>query len=225
MHEPQVAPLGIQGPKATELAARIWGDQVRDIRFFRYKRVDVHGTPMILARSGFSAQGGFELYFEGADGAAIWNDLMEAGRDLDVRAGSPIQAERVEAGLLSYLADITPDMTPLEAGLGKLCELDEDLGCVGWDALREKRAPERQLRPIEIEGAPLPPQSVFWDVTAGGRRVGRISSCCRAHSFDCNAAIGLIDASHWEPGTALVVHTPDGPRDAVVREKFWRMLK
>ncbi|WP_306113016.1 MULTISPECIES: dimethylsulfoniopropionate demethylase [unclassified Roseovarius] len=222
VHEPQVAPLGIQGPKADELAARIWGAQVKDIRFFRHARVDVNGTPMVLARSGYSVQGGYELYFEGETGGDIlWDQLMEAGRDLDVCAGCPCQAERVEAGLLSYLSDITPDMTPFEAGLGRFCDMERDPGCLGWDALQAKQTPTRQIRPIEIAGDPLPPQGTFWPVEAEGQRVGRISSSCRAYDFDCNAAIGLIDASHWEPGTAVQVHTPAGMREAEIKEKFW----
>ena len=222
VHEPEVSPLGIQGPKADDLAARIWGDAVRDLRFFRHMRVDVNGTPMLLARSGFSTQGGFELYFEGtAGGDVLWNQLWEAGRDLDVRAGAPHQSERIESGLLSYLSDITQDVTPFEAGLGKLCTMDRDIGCLGWKALQARQNPARQLRPIEIAGDPLPPQTAFWPVTIGGLRVGRISSSCRAYSFDSNAAIGMIGQNHWEPGTNLVVHTPTGPRDAIIKEKFW----
>ncbi len=219
--EPEVSPLGIQGPKADELAARIWGNRVRDLRFFRHMRVDVDGAPMVLARSGFSTQGGFELYYEGQDGSAIWNALLEAGRDLDVRVGVPHQSERVEAGMLSFNADITFDMTPFEAGLGHFCEMGRDVGCLGWEALRDKQQPTRQLRPIEIAGDPLPPLSTFWSVSVAGQNAGRISSACRAYSFHCNAAIGLIGADFWDAGTALVVHTPDGPREAVIKDRFW----
>ena len=222
IHEPHVAPLGIQGPKADDLAARMWGDQVRDLRFFRWMRVNVNGQPMVLARSGYSVQGGFELYFEGETGGhVLWDRLMEAGADLDVRAGAPVQAERVEAGLLSYLSDITQDMTPFEAGLGKFCASGQNPGCLGWDALKERKTPSRQIRPVEIAGGPLPPQGTFWPVSAEGQTVGRISSSCRAFDFGCNAAIGLIDASHWTPGTQLQVHTSDGPREAVIKEQFW----
>ena len=223
IHEPHVSPLGIQGPNADELARRIWGDVVMDIKFFRHKRVDVNGTPMILARSGYSVQGGYELYYEGeAGGDILWDQLMEAGRDLDVRAGAPVQAERVEAGLLSYLSDITQDMTPFEAGLGKFCHLESDLECVGHDALKVKREPVRQVRPVEIDGNSMPPQGVFWPVSdTAGNPVGRISSSCRAYSYNCNAAIGLIDKSCWNAGTELIVHIPDGSRSARIVEKFW----
>lgn len=222
VHEPEVSPLGIQGPKADDLAARLWGDEVRELRFFRHMRVDVNGTPMLLARSGFSTQGGFELYYEGTTGGdVLWDQLWEAGLDLDVRAGAPHQSERIESGMLSYLSDITQDVTPFEAGLGKLCTMDRDIGCLGWDTLNAKKNPTRQLRPIEIDGGPLPAQTAFWPVTAQGKQIGRISSSCRAFSFNCNAAVGMIDRSHWDAGTNLVVHTPTGPRDAVVKDKFW----
>lgn len=223
IEEVPVFPLAIQGPKADELAKRVWGDQVMDIRFFRHARVDVNGKPMLLARSGYSTQGGYELYFEGeTDGDLLWDQLMHAGGDLDIQAGSPCQSERVEAGLLSYLSDITPDMTPFEAGLGHFCEMERDLGCLGWYALKAKQNPTRQIRPIEIHGDGLPSMHEFWKVTGiDGVPAGRISSSCRAWSYDCNAAIGLIAESHWAPDTRLLVHTPIGVREATVSSKFW----
>lgn len=112
---------------------------------------------MILARSGYSTQGGYELYFEGETGAVeLWDQLTELGSELDVRAGSPCQSERVESGLLSYLSDITHDMTPFEAGLGQFCDMDSDVGCLGWSALKRKQSLERQVRPVEIAGGQLP---------------------------------------------------------------------
>lgn len=223
VHEPAVSPLGIQGPKADELAERMWGKQVRDIRFFYHKRVNVQGTEMILARSGYSTQGGYELYFEGESGGQeLWDELMHLGADLDVKAGSPCQAERIEGGLLSYLSDITHDMTPFEAGLARFCDMQQDIGCLAWSTLQAKQKPERQIRPIEIMGEQLPMLQNFWSVTdQSGNTIGRISSACRAWSYNCNAAIGLINNTHWDAGTELVVHTPAGTRDAVVREKFW----
>jgi dimethylsulfoniopropionate demethylase len=58
-------------------------------------------------------------------------------------------------------------------------------------------------------------------VSDGDQDIGRISSSCRAYDFDCNAGIGLINASHWSPGTEFQVHTPDGLRTGTIKEKFW----
>ncbi len=222
VHEPDVSPLGLQGPLADTLVERVWGKQATQIGFFRHTRVDVAGTPMILARSGYSLQGGYELYYEGADDASeLWDQLMTAGSDLDVRAGAPVQAERVEGGLLSYLSDITNDMTPFEAGLGHFCHLDKETGCLGLEALRAKVHPARQVRPISIAGDPVPPMTGFWQVTdSNDVAVGRISSAAFAYSFNENIGIGLIDRSHWQTGTELNVHTPDGIRSAKIRSGF-----
>lgn len=222
IYEPEVAPLAIQGPKANELADKVWGRKAADLGFFEHVRVDVHGTAMVLARSGFSMQDGFELYFEGIEGGdRLWDILMEAGRDLDVRAGTPCQAERIEGGLLSYLSDITSDMTPFEAGLARFCDMERNAGCLAWQNLLKKQEPQRVLCPLEIDGPALPGQGTFWPVFASEKPVGRISSSCRAYDFDCNAAIGLIHKDHSLVGTRLVVQTPVGKRDAEIKQTFW----
>ena len=224
--EPEVSPLGIQGSRASELAAKVWGEQVLDIKFFRYKRVDVCGQSMILARSGFSLRGGYELYFEGTAGAEeIWDKLMHVGQDMDIKAGCPTQFERIESGLLAFGIDITSDMTPFEAGMGRWCQMEKDVGCLGWKALREKQYPRRQIRPIEILGETLPRMQTSWPLMNDtGEQVGRISSSCRAIGFGCNAAIGLVDSEHWNCGTRLHVEIPNGMREAVVKSKFWARL-
>lgn len=116
--------------------ARVFGDGVRDVRFFRFGVFDFQGRDMVIARSGYSKQGGFEIYVEGADiGMPLWNALMEAGRDLDVHAGCPNLIERIESGLLSYGNDMTDDNTPHECGLGRFCNTQSAIGCIGRDAL------------------------------------------------------------------------------------------
>lgn len=221
--EPDVSPLAIQGPKADDLAARIFGDGIRDLRFFRYGFFDFAGVQMLVARSGYSKQGGFEIYVEGAaHGMPLWNALMEAGRDLDVRAGCPNLIERIEGGLLSYGNDMTRDNTPHECGLGRFCSTQTAIGCVGRDALLRvaKDGPTRQIRPISIEGD-LPPCVEAWPVTDGEKRIGQVTSAARSPDFGTNVAIGMLRMTHWEAGTGLTVHTPDGPRHAVVQDKFW----
>jgi dimethylsulfoniopropionate demethylase len=178
---------------------------------------------MVVARSGYSKQGGFEIYLEGSDlGMPLWNALMEAGRTLDVRAGCPNGIERVEAGLLSYGNDMTDDNTPHECGLGRFCNTATAIGCVGRDALLRvaKEGPVQQIRAIEIDGR-VPPCDRAWPVTAGTKRVGQVTSAANSPDFGCGVAIGMVRMTHWDDGTALRVETPAGPMDAVVREAFW----
>ena len=222
--EPDVSPLAIQGPKADELMARVFGDKVRDIRFFRFGWFPFQGRDLAIARSGYSKQGGFEIYVEGGDiGMPLWNALMEAGRDLDVHAGCPNLIERIEGGLLSYGNDMTDDNTPHECGLGRFCNTHTAIGCIGRDALLRvaKEGPVQQIRAIAIDGPAVPGCDRWWPVTADGQRIGRVSSAARSPDHDTNVAIGMVRMTHWNDDTRVRVETPDGPREATVRAAFW----
>tara|TARA_R110002096_G_scaffold155130_12_gene319420 strand:- start:6081 stop:7184 length:1104 start_codon:yes stop_codon:yes gene_type:complete len=222
--EPDVSPLAIQGPKADELMARVFGEDVRKIRFFRFGHFDFEGRDMVIARSGYSKQGGFEIYVEGGDiGMPLWDALMKAGEDLDVRAGCPNGIERVESGLLSYGNDMTDDNTPHECGLGRFCDTQTAIGCIGRDALLRvaKEGPIQQIRPISIPGDRLPGCDRFWPVLAGGKTVGRVSSAAWSPDFRTTVAIGMIRMTHWDAGTKLEVETPLGMRPAEVQARFW----
>jgi dimethylsulfoniopropionate demethylase len=222
--EPDVSPLAVQGPKADELAARVFGDGVRDVRFFRFGLFDFQGRQMVVARSGYSKQGGFEIYVEGRDIAMpLWQALMEAGRDLDVRAGCPNGIERVEGGLLSYGNDMNDDNTPHECGLGRFCDTQTAIGCIGRDALLRvaKEGPVQQIRAIEVAGAALPRCDRAWPLLAGGKRVGQVTSAAWSPDHGTNVAIGMVRMTHWEADTVLELQTHEGSREALVRESFW----
>ena len=222
--EPDVSPLAIQGPRADELMARIFGDAVLNIRFFRFGWFQFQGRDMVIARSGYSKQGGYEIYVEGGDiGMPLWNALMEAGRDLDVHAGCPNLIERIESGLLSYGNDMTRENTPHECGLGKFCNTRTAIGCIGRDALLRVAAdgPVRQIRAIDIPGEAVQGCDRPWPLMAGDKRVGQVTSAAPSPDHGTNVAIGMVRMTHWDAGTELTVHCPDGPRRAQVRETFW----
>ena len=222
--EPDVSPLAVQGPRAEDLMARVFGEAVREVKFFRFGLFEFQGRHMVVARSGYSKQGGFEIYVEGSDLAMpLWQALFEAGADLDVHAGCPNLIERIEGGLLSYGNDMTDDNTPHECGLGRFCDTQTAIGCIGRDALLRvaKEGPVQQLRAIEIAGAAVPPCDRPWILRAKGKPVGQLTSAAWSPDFDTNVSIGMVRMTHWEPGTELQVETPEGARDARVREGFW----
>jgi dimethylsulfoniopropionate demethylase len=222
--EPDISPLGIQGPKADELMVRLFGDSVKNIKFFRFGWFDFQGHDLLIARSGYSKQGGYEIYVERSDiGMPLWNALMEAGKDLDVHAGCPNLIERIEGGLLSYGNDMTDDNTPHECGLGRFCDTHAAIGCIGRDALLRvaKEGPIQMISAISIDGSAVPNCDFWWPIMANGKRVGRISSAAWSPDFNTNVSIGMVRMTHWDAGTQVQVETPDGLRDAVVMEKFW----
>ncbi len=222
--EPDISPLAVQGPKAEELMVRVFGEAVRAIKFFRFSWFEFEGRWLVIARSGYSKQGGFEIYVDGADmGMPLWDALFKAGEDLDVRAGCPNGIERIEGGLLSYGNDMTRDNTPHECGLGRFCSTQTAIGCVGRDALLRvaKEGPVQQIRPITIEGD-LPPCDRAWPLMAGTKRVGQVTSAAKSPDYGVNVAIGMVRMTHWDAGTVLAVRTQDGDFEATVHEEFWQ---
>jgi len=207
--EPEVSPLAIQGPKANELVSKVFGQRITSTRLFRYQTITFRGKQMIIVRSGWSHQGGFELYLDGSEhGEPLWDLLFAAGQELDVRAGTPNLIERIEAGLLSYGNDITANNTPFEVGLGKYCELSSTTTCLGHEALLAKRRPHRQIRPVSIEGPRISSLTKFWPLKDGkDEDAGFISSATWSPDFQTNVAIGMIHRKHWSPGTGLMVET------------------
>jgi len=153
----------------------------------------------------------------------LWNALMKAGEDLNVRAGCPNGIERIEAGLLSYGNDMTDDNTPHECGLGRFCDTQTAIGCIGRDALLRvtKEGPVQQIRAIAIDGDRVPSCDRAWPLIANGKRVGQVTSAAWSPDFQTNVAVGMVRMTHWDAGTRLEVETQDGMRSANVRETFW----
>ena len=220
--EPDVSPLAVQGPKSDELMRRVFGAEVTELPFFGFDWFPFGGVDHIVSRSGYSGQGGFEIYLDGAHlGMDLWSELMSAGEDLDVRAGCPNVAERIEAGMLSYGNDMTTDHTPFECGLGKYCELDKATTCVGRDVLLKASQArlERQIRYLSIDGPQVPPVENRWKVFGDGRYAGMVGSASWSPDFETNVAIGMIEADFFADGTQVQVDVFGGLRDATVRER------
>ena len=221
--EPDVSPLAIQGPKAEELTAKVFGDVVRDIKFFRYKKLQFLDQKFVVARSGWSKQGGFEVYVEGTEyGMPLWEAFFEAGKDLNVRAGCPNLIERIEGGLLSFGSDMTRQDTPVEAGLAKFCNSPNEYLGKATIEKQKREGPDRIIRPITVSGDDdLPHNANGWKVLFEHKQVGLIASAAWSPDFRTNVAIGMIDRDHWDPGTVLNVDTGADIRSIEVQDKFW----
>jgi dimethylsulfoniopropionate demethylase len=220
VREPDVWPLAVQGPRAEDLMATVFSDEVRAIRFFRSAPLRYRDHEMIVARSGWSAQGGFEVYVDDADvGRALYDELMRVGEPLDVGPGGPNLIERIEAGLLSYGSDMTREHSPLEAGLDRYCGLDAEIDAIGLDALRAERAAgvRRRICALSIEGGPVDVLAQPWPVATRSHGViGRATSAAWSPRLETNVALAMLDSPHHTQGTDVTVRAPDGERDACV---------
>ena len=219
VREPDVWPLAVQGPHAEDVVAAVFGEAVRAIRFFRFETLTFVGRSMVVARTGWSAQGGFEIYVDDADvGGVLYDTLMDAGERWNIGPGSPNLIERIEAGLLTYGTDITRRDTALEAGLQRYCSLDAPIDAIGIDALRmqARSGVGRHIVGYMIDGDARPGPRDPWPVTIDGVTIGQVSSAAWSPRLATTVALGMLAAECSSPGAVVAVQTPDGARAATV---------
>ena len=224
IHEPDVSPLAVQGPLSTRLMERVFGPEVAKLKFFGFARFGLANRDYVVSRSGYSRQGGFEIYLEGSEnGASLWQTLMDAGHDLDVGPGSPNYAERVEAGLLSYGGDISSKNNPYECGLGKYLDLDKAGSCLALEPLKRirERGPERMIRSLSISGPPVSPCQAPWRLSKNGKFAGQVTASTWSWDHNTNVAFAMVEAPYWDAENCLDVELPDAAAEAKVRAGFF----
>ena len=134
--EPDVNIIAVQGPKSFKLMEKIFGEKITQLKFFGFDYYDFKGTKHLIARSGWSKQGGYEIYVEHTkSGLDLYDTLFEKGKDLDVKPGCPNLIERIESALLSYGNDIDINDNPLECGFDKFVNVDSDINFLGKEKL------------------------------------------------------------------------------------------
>lgn len=217
--EPNVCPLAVQGPKSDEVVAVVFGEAARAIRFFRFGTLEFQGHPLVVARSGWSKQGGFEIYADDPEiGLAVWDALWEAGQAFNIGPGCPNLIERVESALLSYGNDMLPTDNPFECGLDRYCNLDRSFDFMGRAALERVAAEgvSRKLRGLRFAGTPAPSVLDAWSVNGGGHRIGDVRSAVWSPRLEANIAIAMVGRDFWQAGTQVQIETPEGSRTAMV---------
>ena len=220
--EPDVFPLAIQGPKSKKLLEKIFGSEIGDLKYFDVKKFNYGSHKVNIARTGWSKQGGFEIYVEGYDYALnLWDDLMLKGKDLNVRPGCPNQIERIESGLLSYGSDMTVDNTPYECGLGRFCGAELNENCIGARILKEQSiiGPKKIIRSFDIKGSKVPFCTDSWPIISNGDKIGEITSGVFSPDFKTNVALGMIDSNFSAQGTEVKIVIDGDYKTAFVHEK------
>ncbi len=217
--ELDVAPLAVQGPRAEDVVAALLGEAVRKVGFFRFQAFSVDEIQMLVGRSGWSKQGGFELYLlDPSRGTELWHAVMAAGASFGAGPGCPNSIERMESGLFSLRTDAPDDADPYEVGLGKWVDLDGDVEFIGRKALEEKRriGLTRELVGLIIEGAAAPPAIRPWPAEADGKPVGTVRAAAYSPRYQRNLGIAFVDVPANEPGTVLAIDAEGERRTATV---------
>ncbi len=187
--EPDVGPLQVQGPRSKEVVVDLFGESALEIPYYYLRAYELEGLEVIVSRTGYTAELGFEIYVRDArrNGAKVWDLVLEAGKPHDLTVIGPCHIRRIEGGILAYGADMWLDTNPYEVEMGYewMVDLEQEADFVGKEALRriKEEGIRRKLVGVELGGERLGSYNDgsmidFFPVYSDGARVGRITSAC-----------------------------------------------
>lgn len=215
IREPDVSPLQLQGPKSQAVMQALLGEDILGLRYFWLREYDLDGIPLVVSRTGWSGELGYELYLrDGSRGDELWETIMAAGLPLGLQPGHTSTIRRIESGMLSYHADMDADTNPFELGLDRLVDLDMGATFIGKTALQRINAAgvRRKQVGLVIDGPRLTkPNTSFWPITNMGAAIGNVTSAVYSPRLGQNIALGLVAADHASTGANVEVMTASGP--------------
>ena len=221
--EPDVSPLQLQGPKSGEIMRALFGDDIMDLKYYWLREVELDGIPLIVSRTGWSSELGYELYLRDSSyGDALWERIMATGMAFGLKPGHTSSIRRIEGGMLSYHADADINTNPFELGLDRLVNLDMEAEFIGKAALKRIRdeGVKRLQIGLIIDCDPLKgPNTTFWAINNGGETVGKVTSAVWSPRLEQNIALAMVSADCARIGMELEVVTPSGPVRATVCER------
>ena len=223
IREPDVSPLQLQGPKSGEVMRALLGDSIMDLKYYWLRRVELDGIPLIVSRTGWSSELGYELYLQdGSRGDELWEKIMAAGKPFGLKPGHTSSIRRIEGGMLSYHADADINTNPYELGLERLVNLEIEADFIGKTALRRIRdtGVRRKQVGLVIDGPPLKgPNTTFWAITKDGATIGKVTSAIHSPRLKQNIALAMVSVDHAVIGMEVKVETALGPTRATIVER------
>ena len=220
--ELDVAPMQVQGPKSKPVMKALFGDAVLELDYYWFLDTELDGIPVIVTRTGWSGEVGFELYLrDPSRGVELWDRVMEAGKAHGIAPTGPSDIRRIEAGILNYGVDMAITENPFEVGLGWQVKLDQAADFIGKAALAriKEEGVSRKLVGVEIAGDRLDMNMTRWPVRANGDAIGAITSAVYSPRLEKNIGYAMVPIEYAELGTALVAEVPTGEQPITVVPK------
>lgn len=215
------AQIAVQGPESEKIIADVLGLDGSDLSFYTFKTAGEGAGQVLLSRTGYTGEDGFEIYGSDDVIVAMWQKLMEAGVapcGLGCR-----DTLRFEAGLPLYGDELGDDVTPLEAGLSIFVKLDKPEGFVGCEALRQQKADgvKRRLAGLELD-SPAIARHGYVVTDKEGRVVGHVTTGYRSITLGKSIAFAMVDIDCTPLGTELNVNIRRRTAPArVVKKRFY----
>lgn len=217
--------IGIQGPLAPEIVDKIADEDIRGIPYFSWRNAVVAGVPAKMARTGYTGEDGFEFYADQDDTVAIWNALLEMGRDQEL---APIglgarDTLRLEARMPLYGQELADDISPYEAGLGWAVSLKKGdfVGKRSMEAVKAAGAPRKTVGFVTTERSASPRSHCA--VLLDGRVIGYVTSGTYSPTRGQNIGLALIERDYAGVDKPLQIIVRDKTVNAVqVKTPFYK---
>ena len=193
--EPDVDIMAVQGPKSFQLMEKVFGEKIVNLKFFGFDYFEFGGDKHLIAKSGWSKQGGYEIYMEhNESGLKLYDHLFEIGKEFNVRPGCPNLIERIESGLLSYGNDFDNNDNPFQCGFDKYIDLETDINFLGKDKLKKikEKGIDRKLMGVQIDLSKILLTSSLDIKNNEGNIIGELRSACYSPHFKKVIGIAMI---------------------------------
>ena len=193
--EAKIDTLAIQGPKSLDIMKKIFGDKIRDLKFFRFDFFEFDKKKFLISRSGFSKQGGYEIHVENvSDGLDLYDHFFKIGKEFNLKPGTPNHPERIEGGLLSYGSDMDNNDNPLECGFDKYVDLDSDIVFLGKENLIKikNNGIKRKLMGVKIDINKIDVSEEIPLFDSGNKVIGQLRSGAFSPKFKKVVGIAMM---------------------------------
>jgi glycine cleavage system aminomethyltransferase T len=221
--EPDVSPLQLQGPTSGEIMIKLFGEDIKDLKYYWLREYNLDGIPLIVSRTGWSSELGYEIYLrDGTKGNELYEKIMEAGKEHGLQPGHTSSIRRIEGGMLSYHADADINTNPFELGFDRLVNLDSDINFIGKEALKKIKhnGITRKQVGVEIDCKPLSgPNTTFWELKKNNVNIGKVTSAVYSPRLKKNIALAMVLVEQSEIGNEFQVTTNEGLFNCIVAEK------
>ncbi len=208
--EPDVSPLQLQGPTSKKIMIKLFGENIKDLKYYWFRELELDDIPLIVSRTGWSSEFGYEIFLrDGSKGNQLYEKIMQAGKDYGLKPGHTSTIRRIEGGMLSYHADADINTNPFELGLDRLVSLDGNVNFIGKDSLKKIKNDgiKRKQVGLELHCKSLKgPNTKFWPITINGKKIGKVTSAVYSPRLKKNIALAMVKVDQSEIGNNLIVN-------------------
>ncbi|GLZ39507.1 glycine cleavage system aminomethyltransferase GcvT [Actinokineospora sp. NBRC 105648] len=205
----ELALIAVQGPTSAAIIGAVTGADLESLAYYASVPATLAGHEILLARTGYTGEDGFEVYVDGAHAPEVWRVLTEAGQEHGLLpAGLACRDTlRLEAGMPLYGNELTADFTPFDAGLGRVVKFDKPGDFVGRAALERRRDADVETKVLVglVGSGKRAPRHGYSVVDGTGTEVGTVTSGALSPTLGHPIAMAYVPVAVSEPGTALSV--------------------